>query len=294
MSDELVNEEPTGAAGDAEQQVQEPVRYAERPPESGSLLRSLTRLLVGGTLVAWDELTTQVRSWENETHSIQASQLEDEGIIAYHSEQTVTSGQTIRPPAASSGPEQGGAETADVLLGLLFESQSRFLRRSKAAYRLADKTTGRVVTPLLKRMGNSRFFRPGQRRLNALANRGEDVVERLAERGRAEETYSRLLFLTAVEEAFGTSMDQLAEAPQLQDLVRKQSAGLSQEMLDEVRERTVSGDLVVEHLARSLLRREPRRTLPPPPTALDSAGARERGNSATDRNRPQPTEADEG
>jgi hypothetical protein len=275
MSDESppLNEESASAAGgeEAAQEpvAQEPVQYVARPPETGSLLRSFTRLLVGGTLVAWDELSTQLRSWENETQSFQASELEGEGIIAYRPE------QTVRPPAAAGGTERGNVEAADVLLGMLFESQSRFLRRSKAAYLLADKTTGRVVTPLLRRMGNSRFFRPGQRRLNALANRGEGVLERWAERGRAEEAYSRHLFLTAVEQAFGTSMDQLAEAPQIQNLVRKQSAGLSQEMMDEVRERTVSGDLVVEHFARSLLRRAPRRTLPPPPTALEGEEAEE-------------------
>jgi hypothetical protein len=269
MIDELPHEESTSVSIDDEEVAPEPVRYAVRPPETGSLLRSLTRLLVGGTLVAWDELTTQLRAWEEETQSIQAREWEGEGIIAYRPEQPVAEAQSVRPPAVPDGLEGSSAETADVLLGLLFESQSRFLRGSKAAYRLADKTTGRVVTPLLKRMGNSRLFRPGQRRLNALANRGEDVVERWAERGRTEEAYSRRLFLTAVEGAFGSSMDQLAEAPQLQNLVRKQSAGLSQEMMDEVRERTVSGDLVVEHFARSLLRRAPRRTLPPPPTALE-------------------------
>lgn len=275
MIDELPHEESTGASIDSEEVASEPVRYTVRPPETGSLLRSFTRLLVGGTLVAWDELTTQLRSWEEETQSFQASELEGEGIIAYRPAQPVTEAQSVSPPAVPGGPDSSNAETADVLLGLLFESQSRLLRGSRAAYRLADKATGRVVTPVLRRMGNSRLLRPGQRRLNALTSRGEDVVERWAERGRAEEAYSRLLFLTAVEETFGSSMDQLAEAPQLQNLVRKQSAGLSQEMMDEVRERTVSGDLLVEQVARSLLRRAPRRTLPPPPTALEGEEAEE-------------------
>ena len=65
------------------------------------------------------------------------------------------------------------------------------------------------------------------------------------------------------------SMDQLGSAPALQDLVRKQSAGLTQDVLDEVRERTVTGDYVAEHLARTLLRRVPRKYLPQSSISLE-------------------------
>ena len=122
MTDEppIPNEESGGATAE-EAVAQEPIRYAAPPPETGSLLRSFTRLLVGGTLVAWDQLTTQLRSWEEETQSIQASEWEGEGIIAYRSEQTTSPEQAIRPPAAPGDTERGSAETADVLLGMLFE-----------------------------------------------------------------------------------------------------------------------------------------------------------------------------
>jgi hypothetical protein len=65
-------------------------------------------------------------------------------------------------------------------------------------------------------------------------------------------------------------MDQLGQAPQLQDLVKKQSAGLGQDVLDEVRERTVTGDQAAEKLVRTILRRAPRETLPAPTTAAES------------------------
>jgi hypothetical protein len=67
-------------------------------------------------------------------------------------------------------------------------------------------------------------------------------------------------------------MEELGKAPALQNLVRKQSAGLTQDVLDEVRERTVSGDYMAEHVARSLLRRVPRRYLPKATIPLEGDG----------------------
>jgi hypothetical protein len=84
------------------------------------------------------------------------------------------------------------------------------------------------------------------------------------DRGRLEESHSRKLVRHAVQEGFNSSMDQLGQAPALQNLVRKQSAGLTQDVVDEVRSRTVSADIITESLARSILRRTPRRNLPPP------------------------------
>jgi hypothetical protein len=51
----------------------------------------------------------------------------------------------------------------------------------------------------------------------------------------------------------------------VQDLIAGQTIGLTTEIADEVRERTVTADSVVEMFVRSLLRRAPRQDLPAPP-----------------------------
>jgi hypothetical protein len=51
----------------------------------------------------------------------------------------------------------------------------------------------------------------------------------------------------------------------VQDLLTGQSTGIATELMEEVRERTVSADNVFEMIARSILRRTPREQLPEPP-----------------------------
>ena len=60
-------------------------------------------------------------------------------------------------------------------------------------------------------------------------------------------------------------INQLAENPELQELVTQQSLGLASEARDEVRERTVTADNIMENLVRRILRRTPRAELPEPP-----------------------------
>ena len=109
-------------------------------------------------------------------------------------------------------------------------------------------------------------------RFDDLVRRGEAVTDRWIQRGQIEESHSRRLVLTATQDTFDASMEQLGQAPELQNLVKAQSAGLSREMLDEVRARTVSGDLVAEGFVRRVLGRAPRSELPGPAETTNASG----------------------
>ena len=65
-------------------------------------------------------------------------------------------------------------------------------------------------------------------------------------------------------------MELLSEAPALEKLIRDQSVGLTQTALDEARARTVGGDMFAENIARSILRRVPRRELLEPTPSAES------------------------
>lgn len=58
---------------------------------------------------------------------------------------------------------------------------------------------------------------------------------------------------------------QVENSEQVQVLIQGQSIGLAGEMLNEVRERTVTADNVIEAIVRGILRRRPRSELPSPP-----------------------------
>ena len=60
-------------------------------------------------------------------------------------------------------------------------------------------------------------------------------------------------------------VDHLQENPQaVQTLVRGQSVGLAEEVANSVRQRTVSADILLERIVRTMLRRKPRKDLPGP------------------------------
>lgn len=211
-------------------------------------IRTLTRLLVGGTLVGWDELIARLKEWDQDKNY---------RTIDQPSGRSLADGT---PP----GFQESNVETLRfALIGLLFETQSRMVDRSQSAWDLANRSTGAMLSPVMNWMGRSRLLGPARRRFNRLVDRGEREVDRWIEQGRTEEMRSRKLALTAAQETFGESMDILAHAPELEELVRSQSAGLTQEVVDEVRSRTIDADLIAERVARGILRRPTIRRLLP-------------------------------
>lgn len=71
-----------------------------------------------------------------------------------------------------------------------------------------------------------------------------------------------------------TYIDYLNEHPDaVQTLVSGQSLGIAGQVMDEVRERTVTADSVAEMLVRSLLRKKPRYELEEPPAAVQRRAA---------------------
>lgn len=238
-----------------DEQLEQIIRQWRLDDEDAATLRSITRLLVGGALVGYDELLAHLRSWEEDTRRT---------II-----QRERDSPSVRALGREPAPEAPSTVLRYAALGLFFESQDRWIRRGRATADLVGRTTDALFSPALKRMDRSPRLRSTRSRFEKLVRRGEAVTDRWVQRGRMEETYGRRLARTAGQQGFNASMDQLGSAPALQDLVRKQSAGLTQDVLDEVRERTVTGDYVAEHVARSLLRRVPRRYLPESSIALE-------------------------
>jgi hypothetical protein len=227
------------------------------------LLHSFTRLILGGALEGWDQLTTRLQAWEEEARSLQASQPDEPSLI-------IINNDPERPVTGPAQPVESQAKVVRLAItGLLFKGQARMVRRRARALSAANQTTTAALKPLANWAGKQKRFRPAKNRFDALVQRGEMVSREWIDRGRLEDARSRLLVRTAAKKSFGDTMDELGQAPALQDLVRKQSAGLTQDALDEARVRTVSGDYVLEQFLRSILRRIPRSQLPPPPTASD-------------------------
>lgn len=221
-------------------------------------LRSLTRLLVGGALLGWDELRAHLRAWESE-------------VDQQHPWQGETLWVELEEPNQVEPVEISRKQVRHTLLGLAFELQDRWVRRSRSAVSVAGRLTSTMASPVVGRIERNPRWRPLRNRYERLIEKGETVTQRWLDRGQYEEARSRRLVEIAVKRSFDTTMDELGNAPALEELVRKQSAGLGQTAIEEVRARTVSGDILAEHLVRSILRRKPRRELPPTQTQTEEA-----------------------
>ena len=258
MTDEInfTDEGPLPMPRPEEDQLETFIDNMDMEEADAESLRSITRLLVGGALVGWDELFSHLRAWEEE---ITATRAQEADVI--------------------NAPPQDPATTMRfAMIGLLFESQERVVKRSKKTLDLVWQVTESFWSPFLNRAANARQLDPARDRYENLVRRGEAVTRGWVDRGQDEEARSRQLARTAVQESFDTSMEELGQAPALEQLIRRQSAGLTQTAMDEARARTISGDLIAEHFARRILRRVPRNQLQEPTPADESeSGSSESG-----------------
>lgn len=201
-------------------------------------LESLVRLLVGSTIEAPAELVARLKKWEAE---VAASGNQDD-LAAI----PVTTDQLRY-----------------ALVGLVFETQDQVRTGASRMGRLIDASARRFLRTTRPLTDNA-IMQPFHRRYEELVTQGETAVNRWIERGQAEEPHSRLLAREAVRLTVDNVIQQLAENPEVKDLVTQQTAGIADDIVDGVRGRTVTADMVLEQLVRGLLRRPPRGQLPPP------------------------------
>ena len=150
------------------------------------------------------------------------------------------------------------------LIGLMFDTQERVSNGLRTISRPA-KLTGRLAEGILLPVSQSRLFAPVRKHLDALVERGEEEVNRWVKTGRSEETHSRALAQMVQDDFIDGVIEYLTGNEEIVGLVETQSSQLATEVVEEVRERTVSADTFLEGVTRSVLRRRPRPALPEPP-----------------------------
>lgn len=204
-------------------------------------LQAITRFVVGGALEGMDEFSQRLELWE-----------------AY-----------IRDEMPKTTADLSEASERDLmrygLIGFIFESEDTGRKILKRLLKVPGGVARTAVRPT-KSVANSRFTGPLRRRLDRMADRGEEQLMRWIERGHAEEPISRNIARLGVQEITDEFINQLAQNDEVKTLVQDQSMGLATEAVDQVRERTFSADTLVERIARAVTRRSPR--LEPPKADL--------------------------
>ncbi len=221
------------------------------PVEPFDALRSTTRLLVGLALVGGDELLKRLQALEHtiDTQPFDRAALEDQI-------RTSPTGQYI--------PD----EVRHALIGLAFELQDQVRMQTPRLLAAADQIINDVTRPTQGLLHRLPLIGPLTKSLglqyDAMQKRGEDRLKRWIAIGQREEARSRVLADQTFTRIVDDVIDYLADKPEVQDLIAGQTTGLAGEVLDEVRERTVSGDSFLEGIVRAVLRKTPRAELPPP------------------------------
>lgn len=216
--------------------------------------RAVLRLLVGLTLEGVDELTRRLREWEEKVMQPDDTSPPVEEIRA------------AEPASLSEGDRLYYA-----LIGAAFAARER-AARDLPAWLAAPGEGVQQVIDTAERLTENPVLRPLVKPVKAQAETvGKQInaeVERWIAIGQAEAGHSRAVARIAVPEIIDEVLESLAENPELQDLIQQQSVGLAGEVVDSMREVTVTADTVVEAVVRRLLGRKPRRQLPAPDNRL--------------------------
>lgn len=263
-------------------------------PEETNYLRSITRLAVGGVELGLELFLARLRLWETEVSARLDEPIPDiqpPAQVVLDAAAETTGPATDSNATSGSGAGQLSASSRALLryalIGMIFDIQDRLAAEASVVTR-ASRFAARLASPIIRpvrTVASSRIFSPLTSRIERVNRYGQSEIESWIERGRQEEVRSRAL----IEVAFGKTLDEyidyLTSNPEVQELVQMQSTGLANEVIEEVRERTVSADTFLEGLVRSVLRRNPRAHLPGPPAEIRMSAASIR-RSKSDKKHP--------
>jgi hypothetical protein len=229
------------------------------PPESieDDGLRSLTRLVIGAADIGIYELRQRLRRWEEEIDQAQTKEQKRSSQVA--------------PDGLAIAPEEPAPGSEDVLryalIGLMFDAQE-VLKSGSVKVVKVGRRVKRRTSPILRPLTSSRLLSPARKSYKKLVAVGKRRVDHWIDIGRAEEIHSRMMAETALTGTVDETVDYLAEMPGVQELITSQTTSMAEELVEEIRERTVAADILLEGFARALFRRQPRHSLPPPPPAV--------------------------
>jgi hypothetical protein len=246
-------------------------------------IRSFARLGLGAAEIAAEKLGTNLRLWELRVQQVPEllepepePEPEPEGRIVVEREVVETDDMLLEEVdvRVERVPEARARNAEDfrlALIGAVFDSGRRI---SSVRPELPPLARGglRVVTSVLNLIGVPEAMRFARGRLSPIRGMTQDRFDELVRIGRMEERHARLLTEVALEDVSDSSIGELVHrvstSEEVRGVIRAESAGATEEVIDDVRDRAASADDRVEQRTRSILRRSPRTpetpTEPPP------------------------------
>lgn len=226
LPDKRVN----GAAGASSKRLAVNQQRGERPNPQVNVtvsedLVALIRLLIGGTT----EATSQILA-------------------------------RIRPPDTDGTPDDTALR--HLVIGLVFEAQAR-TEMSLRTWQRRGRTLAQRLRDGLRQATDNPFLRPLAARIDQAFANVDAEVDRLIQRGKAEEAKGREQARDLADYVIDTLLDYLAHNPEVMQMIQRQSADFAGGILQETRDLTRASDQRLEQIARRLLGRPSREAAPP-------------------------------
>lgn len=152
--------------------------------------------------------------------------------------------------AATTVPDDELAKYA--LLGLAFRAPGVIADGLSIVEDAVDTTAGialAVANPVLK----SRLFRPVRESFNGFAQRGESMVNELAQLGQQGQDLGKDLVEDATVEVMNNVVEYVAESDDVRDLIQNQTVSLFQEFLAFIQARLRRADMTVQRITFKLI-----------------------------------------
>lgn len=212
---------------------------ANQPTPEDDPLRRLIRLVIGIVLIGQDALREQLPIWEAQAQKKLAEQ-----------ESTSEKASPDETPVLAPWFPKSWEYR---LIGMAFESP-KYIQGGISILLKTNQKLWRKTAPLrmpLDWLGISDYT--SKMRADLVDSLRVDLA-RLEDIGEAEALPSRMLGRVAIQSSYNALIEDLARDPKIKELVQWQSVGITQEIVEEVRERSVSFDLILDQFVRRLLR----------------------------------------
>jgi uncharacterized RDD family membrane protein YckC len=232
---ETTSSTPTKSPAGAGSEISPPPGDAA-PPPSGKpdRLTAVSNLALGSLLIAIDVLD----DWVENNVPTRAQALEEhakaQDVLLPQSEWEATYGR------------QGADRMRLAVMGMAASANARAVRATRFVLRSGGRTVDAANWPL----DHIFLFRPLRYGRDRFAEAANQQVDRWVEMGRTLETGSRAVAEVSLGRAAEDSVDVMSEEPHVQVLIQEiigaQGMSLTKEVLEEVREHSVSLDMRVD------------------------------------------------
>jgi len=208
--------------------------------------RTVMRLALGTAMIGVDEVSRRLKDQQEQFYNRAAQNVDAADA------DTSSGGLIIRNTVIS--PDETEADRLRyALIGIMAQTPDVVAGGISTAERVSGKATwlfGRIVSPV----ANSRVMKPVRERYNSMAAKGESMVDRWIEIGRAEEQAGRIMTQDVANKTVDELVDYLGQKPEVRDLIQQQSVGMFGEILNAMQFRAAGADNKLERTVRKILR----------------------------------------